>query len=77
MTILDGKALSNKIKEEVKVEVEELQSTRHITPGLAVILVGNDPASSTYVGMRLNLAKMQVFIQLFMKCLIQSHKMIF
>ena len=52
MTILDGKALSNKIKEEVKVEVEELQSTRHITPGLAVILVGNDPASSTYVGMK-------------------------
>ena len=52
MTILDGKALSNKIKEEVKVEVEELQSTKHITPGLAVILVGNDAASSTYVGMK-------------------------
>ena len=52
MTILDGKALSNKIKEEVKVEVEELQNKTQITPGLAVILVGNDAASSTYVGMK-------------------------
>ncbi|WP_121628706.1 bifunctional methylenetetrahydrofolate dehydrogenase/methenyltetrahydrofolate cyclohydrolase FolD [Poseidonibacter antarcticus] len=49
MTLLDGKALSNKIKDEVKVEVEELIKEKHITPGLAVILVGNDPASSTYV----------------------------
>ncbi len=52
MTVLDGKALSNKIKEEVKVEVEELQNRTHITPGLAVILVGNDAASATYVGMK-------------------------
>jgi len=52
MTILDGKALSDKIKEEVKKEVEELQNSKQITPGLAVILVGNDPASSTYVGMK-------------------------
>jgi len=52
MTILDGKALSNKIKEEVKVEVEELQKEKHVTPGLAVILVGNDAASATYVGMK-------------------------
>jgi methylenetetrahydrofolate dehydrogenase (NADP+)/methenyltetrahydrofolate cyclohydrolase len=49
MTILDGKALSNKIKEEVKIEVEQLQKDKNITPGLAVILVGNDPASATYV----------------------------
>lgn len=49
MTLLDGKALSNKIKEEVKVEVDELVSKEHIIPGLAVILVGNDAASATYV----------------------------
>ena len=49
MTILDGKALSNKIKDEVKVEVEELIKEKQITPGLAVILVGNDAASATYV----------------------------
>ncbi len=52
MTILDGKALSNKIKEEVKIEVEKLQHEKHITPGLAVVLVGNDAASATYVGMK-------------------------
>eukprot|EP01029_Cantina_marsupialis_P010482 TRINITY_DN23927_c5_g1_i1.p1 TRINITY_DN23927_c5_g1~~TRINITY_DN23927_c5_g1_i1.p1 ORF type:complete len:285 (+),score=70.85 TRINITY_DN23927_c5_g1_i1:33-887(+) len=49
MTILDGKALSAKIKEEVKVEVEELQKDKQITPGLAVVLVGDDAASATYV----------------------------
>ena len=50
MTILDGKALSDKIKEEVKNEVTQLQKEKNITPGLAVILVGNDAASATYVG---------------------------
>jgi methylenetetrahydrofolate dehydrogenase (NADP+) / methenyltetrahydrofolate cyclohydrolase len=49
MILLDGKALSEKIKEEVKVEVQELVEKEHITPGLAVILVGNDAASATYV----------------------------
>ena len=49
MILLDGKALSEKIKEEVKVEVAELVEDKQITPGLAVILVGNDPASATYV----------------------------
>jgi len=49
MTLLDGKALSNKIKDEVKVEVEELIKEKQITPGLAVILVGSDAASATYV----------------------------
>jgi methylenetetrahydrofolate dehydrogenase (NADP+)/methenyltetrahydrofolate cyclohydrolase len=49
MILLDGKALSEKIKEEVKVEVAQLVETKQITPGLAVILVGNDAASATYV----------------------------
>lgn len=49
MVLLDGKALSDKIKEEVKVEVAEFVKSGNETPGLAVILVGNDPASSTYV----------------------------
>ena len=56
MTILDGKKLSQKIKEEVKKEVEELKS-KGIVPGLAVILVGNDPASQTYVKMKSNACK--------------------
>lgn len=49
MILLDGKALSEKIKNEVKLEVEHIVKEKGITPGLAVILVGNDPASSTYV----------------------------
>ena len=53
MTILDGKKLSEKIKENLKIEVEELKN-KGITPGLAVILVGNDPASHTYVKMKKN-----------------------
>ncbi|MGA1939332.1 bifunctional methylenetetrahydrofolate dehydrogenase/methenyltetrahydrofolate cyclohydrolase FolD [Arcobacter sp. YIC-310] len=49
MTLIDGKALSAKIKEEVRVEVEELKNKESITPGLAVVLVGDDAASATYV----------------------------
>ncbi len=51
MTILDGKALSNKIKANVKKNVELLQKA-NITPGLAVVLVGADAASATYVNMK-------------------------
>ena len=53
MTIIDGKKLSQKIREEIKVEVEDMKKDG-ITPGLAVILVGNDPASQTYVKMKKN-----------------------
>jgi methylenetetrahydrofolate dehydrogenase (NADP+) / methenyltetrahydrofolate cyclohydrolase len=48
MVILDGKALSYKIKEELKQENEILKE-KGLVPGLAVILVGEDPASQTYV----------------------------
>ena len=46
MVLLDGKILSAKIKEEVKVEVTQIVKEKNITPGLAVILVGNDAASA-------------------------------
>jgi methylenetetrahydrofolate dehydrogenase (NADP+)/methenyltetrahydrofolate cyclohydrolase len=52
MQILDGKALSSKIQEEVALEVTELRKKTGRTPGLAVILVGNDPASHAYVIMK-------------------------
>lgn len=48
MTILDGKALSNKIKDRLSAENIELKK-QGLVPGLAVILVGEDPASQTYV----------------------------
>lgn len=47
-TIMDGKALSKKIKEQVKEEVEQLKE-KNIFPKLAVIMVGQDPASKVYV----------------------------
>lgn len=47
-TIIDGKAVSQKIKEQVKTRVEKLKQ-QGIVPGLAVVLIGENPASHTYV----------------------------
>ncbi len=52
MQLLDGKALSAKIETNIANEVKELKSTCGCTPGLAVILVGHDPASAAYVNMK-------------------------
>lgn len=52
MQILDGKALSSKIKEEIAAEVTQLKQDTGRVPGLAVILVGSDPASHAYVSMK-------------------------
>lgn len=57
MILLDGKALSAKIKEEVKEEVSSIVKEKNITPGLAVILVGNDAASATYVASKAKACK--------------------
>lgn len=46
--LIDGKLISAQIKDELKTEVSELK-TKGIVPCLAVIQVGNDPASSVYV----------------------------
>ena len=46
--ILDGKALSQKIRAELKEEVAEISKNGR-TPGLAVVIVGDDPASRKYV----------------------------
>jgi methylenetetrahydrofolate dehydrogenase (NADP+)/methenyltetrahydrofolate cyclohydrolase len=47
--IIDGKAIAAKIKEEQKQRVLRLQQQHGVRPGLAVILVGSDPASQVYV----------------------------
>jgi methylenetetrahydrofolate dehydrogenase (NADP+)/methenyltetrahydrofolate cyclohydrolase len=52
MQILDGKALAQKIEKNVASEVIELKEKSGRTPGLAVILVGSDPASQAYVSMK-------------------------
>lgn len=50
--IIDGKALAQLIEREVGSGVESLESGRGVTPGLATILVGDDPASKMYVRLK-------------------------
>ncbi|MCQ9155445.1 bifunctional methylenetetrahydrofolate dehydrogenase/methenyltetrahydrofolate cyclohydrolase FolD [Acidomonas methanolica] len=47
--IIDGKAIARRLTDRVKAEVEALHDATGATPGLAVVLVGNDPASEVYV----------------------------
>ncbi len=47
--ILSGKEIAKDIRKELKVEIEELKEKHGIVPGLAVALVGMDPASQVYV----------------------------
>lgn len=57
-TILDGKVLAQRIEEALSTRVQRLQDlTRGVTPTLATILVGSDPASATYVRMKRNACK--------------------
>ncbi len=49
MALLDGKALAQIIREEIKVEVDQLISRGERPPHLAAVLVGEDPASQVYV----------------------------
>lgn len=48
-TIIDGKAFSERLREQVAAEVAALKADHGVTPGLAVVLVGEDPASEVYV----------------------------
>lgn len=47
--IIDGKAISAEIRGEIKAETQAFIEKHGVTPGLAVIIVGNDPASQVYV----------------------------
>ncbi len=49
MTVIDGKAVSAKVKAEVAEEIKKLCREPERAPGLAVVLVGEDPASQVYV----------------------------
>ena len=50
MQLIDGKALSDTIKSEIKIEVDELILRGGKRPHLAAVLLGNNPASEAYVG---------------------------
>lgn len=47
--IIDGKAVAAKVREEISEKVKKLTETSGVTPGLAVIIVGENPASQVYV----------------------------
>jgi methylenetetrahydrofolate dehydrogenase (NADP+) / methenyltetrahydrofolate cyclohydrolase len=48
-TIIDGKAVAKEVQKQIKAEVEGLERRWNMAPGLAVVLVGDDPASHIYV----------------------------
>src|SRR3954469_8675998 len=48
--VLDGKAVAGAVRAEVAANVEALRARTGIVPGLATVLVGDDPASHVYVG---------------------------
>ncbi|MEM6515226.1 MAG: tetrahydrofolate dehydrogenase/cyclohydrolase catalytic domain-containing protein [Bacteroidota bacterium] len=50
MKILDGKKVSNDIKDEIKAQVDKMRAKGEKVPHLAAVIVGNDGASLTYVG---------------------------
>jgi methylenetetrahydrofolate dehydrogenase (NADP+)/methenyltetrahydrofolate cyclohydrolase len=49
MQIIDGKAIAKNYEEDIKKDCQELKKSNKIIPGLAVVLVGDDAASRTYV----------------------------
>ena len=53
MILLDGKKISDEIKNEIKVSVENLIHKKDRPPHLAAILVGDDGASLTYIGSKI------------------------
>ena len=50
--VIDGKAVAATVRERVKVDVAAYKEETGRTPGLATVLVGEDPASQVYVGMK-------------------------
>jgi methylenetetrahydrofolate dehydrogenase (NADP+)/methenyltetrahydrofolate cyclohydrolase len=49
MTLIDGKAIAQQVRDEVREEVAAWVAEGHDPPGLATVLVGDDPASAIYV----------------------------
>ena len=48
-TIIDGRAFAEGLRERIGVQIARLKADHSLTPGLAVVLVGEDPASQVYV----------------------------
>ncbi|MEW6724388.1 MAG: bifunctional methylenetetrahydrofolate dehydrogenase/methenyltetrahydrofolate cyclohydrolase FolD [Bacillota bacterium] len=55
--IIDGKEVARQVREELKSDIEMLIKEKGQAPGLAVVLVGEDPASQTYVASKEKMSK--------------------
>lgn len=55
--VIDGKAKAASVVEEVRKSAEALEAEKGVKPGLAVVIVGNDPASHAYVNSKSKMAK--------------------
>lgn len=55
--VIDGKAVAASVVAEVKAASARLQADKGVRPGLAVVIVGNDPASHVYVSSKSRMAK--------------------
>jgi methylenetetrahydrofolate dehydrogenase (NADP+)/methenyltetrahydrofolate cyclohydrolase len=56
-TVIDGKAIAAALRGKVATEVKRLTAEHGLTPGLAVVLAGNNPASESYVGSKAKATK--------------------
>lgn len=56
-SIIDGKAIAKAVREAIRNRIMDVQNPKKITPGLAVIIVGQDPASMIYVRNKENACK--------------------
>ncbi|MFF2320572.1 bifunctional methylenetetrahydrofolate dehydrogenase/methenyltetrahydrofolate cyclohydrolase [Agrobacterium sp. NPDC058088] len=55
--VIDGKAKAASVTEAVRISAEALEAEKGVKPGLAVVIVGNDPASHAYVNSKSKMAK--------------------
>ena len=55
--IIDGKAIAAELRVKIAAEVKRLSAQHGVTPGLAVVLAGNNPASESYVGSKAKATK--------------------
>ncbi len=55
--IIDGKAIAKKVREQAAIDVADMVAKGYAPPGLVTVLVGEDPASEVYVGMKQRMCK--------------------
>lgn len=68
MAMIDGKKISAETREQIALDAQKLMAETGIRPGLAVVIVGDDPASHVYVKTRRKVASRWAFILRNMLC---------